>query len=69
MESKYIIIGVIAIVFLFIVFYIKETINEKKGKNSEEKKTIKDIVAKIVNDNAYQSIYATWEDFSLGGGG
>ncbi len=69
MESKYIIIGVIGLVVLFVFFYIKETINEKKGKDSEEKQKIKNIIAKITNDSSYQSIYATWEDFSIGGGG
>ncbi len=69
MDSKYIIFGVVALVVLFVIFYIKETINEKKGKNSEEKQKVKDIVQKATGDSTYQSIYATWEDFSIGGGG
>ena len=68
MDSKYIIIGIVAIVILFVIFYIKETFNEKKGANSEEKQKVKDIIAKLC-DTTYQSIYATWEDFSIGGGG
>lgn len=69
MDSKYIIIGVVALVVLFVIFYIKETINEKKGKDSEEKQKVKDIVQKVTEDSTYKSIYATWEDFSIGGGG
>ena len=69
MDSKYIIIGVIAVVVLFVIFYIKETINEKKGQDSEEKHTIKGIVSKVTKDSSYESIYASWEDFSIGGGG
>ncbi|MCM1052742.1 MAG: hypothetical protein NC483_02025 [Ruminococcus sp.] len=69
MDSKYIIIGVIVVVILFVVFYIRETLNEKKGENSEEKKKIKDIINKVTKSEEYQAIYATWEDFSLGGGG
>lgn len=69
MDSKYIIIGGIILIILTVIFYIRETINEKKGENSEEKQTIQDIVARVCKDSSYQSIYATWEDFSLGGGG
>lgn len=69
MDSKYIIIGVVALVVLFVIFYIKETINERKGKDSEEKQKVKDIVQKVTGDSNYKSIYATWEDFSIGGGG
>ena len=42
--TNYIIIGVVAVVILFVIVYIKMTIDEKKGANSEEKQKVKDIV-------------------------
>lgn len=70
METKYIIIGVVVIVILFVVFYIRECINEKKGVDSEEKQEIWDIVARLVpNINEYTTAYAVWEEIQFGGGG
>ena len=69
METKYIIIGAIIFAILVVIFYIKETINVKKGIDSDEKRKVKEIVEKVTKDKAYKSIYATWEDFSVGGGG
>lgn len=66
--GTYIIIGVVVVV-LFVAFYIKATIDEKKGEDSEEKKRIKEIVERVTKDSGYKSIYATWEEFSIGGGG
>lgn len=68
METKYIIFGVIALVILFVIVYIKMTIDEKKGVDSEEKRRVREIINKVVG-SSYRDIYATWEDFSLGGGG
>ena len=39
--TQYIVIGVIAVFVLFIIVYIKMTIDEKKGANSQEKQKIK----------------------------
>ena len=64
MNSTYIIIGIIAVIFLAIIFYIKTTIDEKKGENSEEKKRVKEIVEKVTKDSEYKNIYATWEEWS-----
>ncbi len=70
MESKYIVIGVVALVVLFVIFYIKATIDEKKGENSEEKQKVKDIIKKVVPDpEAYTAAYAIWEKIDIGGGG
>lgn len=69
MDSKYIILGIIAFILLVVIFYIKETINEKKGKDSKEKQAINDIVQKVTKSSEFESIYATWENFSIGGGG
>ncbi len=70
MESKYIVIGVVALVVLFVIFYIKATIDEKKGENSEEKQKVKDIIKKVVPDpEAYTAAYAIWEKIDVGGGG
>ena len=70
MESKYIVIGVVALVVLFVIFYIKATIDEKKGENSEEKQNVKDIIKKVVPDpEAYTAAYAIWEKIDIGGGG
>lgn len=68
--TNYIIIGVVAVVVLFIIVYIKMTIDEKKGANSEEKQRIKDIVKKAVpNGESYTAAYGTREELTLGGGG
>lgn len=68
--SNYVIIGIIAVVVLFVIVYVKMTIDEKKGANSEEKQKVKDIVKKAVpNSEAYTIAYGTREEFSLGGGG
>ena len=68
--TNYIIIGVVAVVILFVIVYIKMTIEEKKGANSEEKQKVKDIVKKVVpNSEAYTAAYGTREEYSFGGGG
>lgn len=70
MESKYIVIGVVAVVVLFVIFYIKATIDEKKGENSEEKQKVKDIIKKVVPEpETYTAAYAIWEKIDIGGGG
>lgn len=70
MKTSYIIIGVIVVVVLGIIFYIRECINEKKGINSEDKQAIRDIVDKLVPDaGEYTAAYAFWELKNLGGGG
>lgn len=69
-ETKYIIIGVAVVVLLFIIFYIKESINEKKGQNGPDKQAIKDIVAKLVPDaDSFTVAYAIWWDKKYSGGG
>lgn len=68
--TKYVIIGAAALVVLFIIVYVKMSIDEKKGENSEEKQRIKDIVKKIIPEGAsYQAAYGTREELTLGGGG
>ena len=68
--TNYIIIGVVAVVVLFVIVYVKMTIDEKKGANSEEKQRIKDIVRKTVpNGETYTAAYGTREEYSFGGGG
>lgn len=70
MKTSYIVIGIIVVVVLFIFFYIRENINEKKGMNSEDKQAIKDIVNKLVpNAEEYMAAYAYWELKNFGGGG
>lgn len=70
METKYIIIGVVVIVVLFVFYYIKITIDEKKGQNSEEKQKVKDIIKKITPEGEdYTALYAVWEKIDIGGGG
>lgn len=70
METKYIIIGIVVVAVLFVIFYIRETINEKKGTDSEEKQMIRDIVAKLVPDaDTFTPAYAIWWDKTYGGGG
>ncbi len=68
--NNYVIIGIVAAVVLFVIIYVKMTIDEKKGANSEEKQKIKDIVKKTVpNSETYTIAYGTREEFSMGGGG
>lgn len=68
--TQYIVIGVIAVVVLFIIVYIKMTIDEKKGANSQEKQKIQEIVNKVVPGGAtYTAAYGTREELTLGGGG
>ncbi len=68
--TQYIIIGGIALVVLFAAVYIKMTIDEKKGANSEEKQKIQEIVKKVVpNGASYTAAYGTREELTLGGGG
>ena len=68
--TNYIIIGVVAVVVLFVIVYVKMTMDEKKGANSEEKQKIKDIVRKTVpNGETYTAAYGTREEYSFGGGG
>ena len=50
--TQYIVIGVIAVFVLFIIVYIKMTIDEKKGANSQEKQKIQEIVNKVVPGGA-----------------
>ncbi len=67
--TKYI-IGAVVLVVLFVVVYIKMTIDEKKGANSEEKQKIKNIVKKVIpNSESYTVAYGTREELTLGGGG
>ena len=54
--TNYIIIGVVAVVILFVIVYIKMTIDEKKGANSEEKQKVKDIVKKVVPNRDRKSV-------------
>ena len=68
--TTYIIIGVIAIVVLFVIVYVKMSIDEKKGADSEEKRKIRNIVNKVVpNGESYTVAYGTREELTLGGGG
>ena len=68
--NTYIIIGVVAVVVLFIIFYVKMTIDEKKGADSREKQKIKDIVRSVVpGGDTYTAAYGTREELALGGGG
>lgn len=70
METKYIIIGVIALIILFVIVYIRECINEKKGVDSEEKQQVRDLIARLVPDaGSFTSAYAVWETINVGGGG
>lgn len=67
-RTSYIVIGVVALVLIAIFVYIRETINEKKGVDSEDKHAIRDIVNKLVPDAAeYTTAYATWELTNWGG--
>lgn len=70
MKTEYIIIGVIVFVVIFIVVYIRESINEKKGVDSEDMHAIRDIVARLVPDaGSYTVAYADFETSQYGGGG
>lgn len=69
MNPMYIAIGVGAVVVLFIIFYIQISINEKKGVDSEDKKTIQNIVKRLVPDaDTYTAAYGVWEEINFGGG-
>ncbi|MDE6219513.1 MAG: hypothetical protein K2G51_03610 [Lachnospiraceae bacterium] len=68
--TNYVIIGVVAVVVLFVIVYVKITIDEKKGTNSAEKQKVKDIVKGTVpNSETYTIAYGTREEYSFGGGG
>lgn len=68
--TNYIIIGVIAIVVLFVIVFIKMTIDEKKGANSPEKQKVRDIVRQAVpNSETYTIAYGTREEYAFSGGG
>ncbi len=68
--TTYIIIGVAAVVVLFVIVYIKMSIDEKKGANSAEKQKIKDIVRQVVpGGESYTAAYGTREELTVGGGG
>ena len=70
MNATYIIIGVAAVVVLFIIVWVKISIDEKKGENSGEKQKVKDIVKKAVpTGESYTAAYGTRETLALGGGG
>lgn len=65
-----IIIGIAVFAILFVIMYIKITIDEKKGINSPEKQRIYEIAQEVIpNIENYCVVYATREDFSLSGGG
>ncbi len=68
--SSYVIIGVVAIVVLFVIVFIKMSIDEKKGANSEEKQKVREIIKKVVpGGESYTAAYGTREELSIGGGG
>ncbi len=68
--TKYVIMGGIALVVLFVIIYIKMTIDEKKGVDSEEKRKIKEIVKRVVPEGeSYTVAYGTREELNMGGGG
>lgn len=70
MEPKYIIYAVIFLVVAFVIAYIKATIDEKKGVDSEEKQQINDIIRKTVPDaEAFTPAYARWQVTNYTGGG
>ncbi|MDE5967208.1 MAG: hypothetical protein K2G89_10290 [Lachnospiraceae bacterium] len=70
METKYIIYGIIVLVVLFVIVYIKACIDEKKGIDSEEKKQINDIIQKTVPDaESFTPAYAHWKITNYTGGG
>lgn len=68
--NQYIIIGAAAVVVLFIIIYVKMTIDEKKGANSDEKQKVREIVKRVVpGGESYTAAYGTREELSIGGGG
>ncbi|MCM1182484.1 MAG: hypothetical protein NC337_03815 [Roseburia sp.] len=68
--TRYVVIGIVVCVALFAIVYMKMTIDEKKGANSEEKQKIKNIVRTAVpNSEAYTAAYGTREEYSFSGGG
>lgn len=68
--TNYIIIGGIVIVVLFVIVYVKMTIDEKKGANSPEKQKVQEIVRQAVpNSETYTIAYGTREEYTFGGGG
>lgn len=70
MEPKYIIYGIIVLVVLFVIGYIKACIDEKKGVDSEEKQQINDIIRKVVpNAEDFTPAYAHWQVTNYTGGG
>lgn len=63
-------IGIAVFAILFVIMYIKITIDEKKGINSPEKQKIYNIAQELIPDiENYCVVYATRENFSLSGGG
>lgn len=70
MEPKYIFYIVILCIIAFVIFYIRECINEKKGIDSEEKQQINDIIQKVVpNAQDFTPAYARWQVTNYTGGG
>lgn len=70
METKYIIYGIIVLVILFVIGYIKACIDEKKGVDSEEKQQINNMIRKLVpNAEDFTSAYARWQVTNYTGGG
>ena len=68
--TQYIIIGVIFLVVVFVIAYIKASIDEKKGVDSAEKQKIQEIVKRVVPDwEAYTAAYATRKEWSPARGG
>ncbi len=64
--NQYIIYGAVGLVVLFVIVYVKMTIDEKKGADSEEKRKIKEIVKRAVpNGVSYTAAYGTTEDFEI----
>lgn len=70
MEPKYIFYIVILFIIAFVILYIRECINEKKGIDSEEKQQINDIIRKVVpNAQDFTPAYAHWQVTNYTGGG
>lgn len=58
-SPKIVIITIIILVILFIFFYIKTTIDEKKGVDSQDKADIRKIINNLVPDGQeYTAVYA-----------
>lgn len=68
MDTKTMIIfGGIALVAIVIYVVVKMAIDTKKGENSEEKRKIAELVAKLVPDSQqYTTAYAFWEQKNIG---